>query len=117
MLTRLAMSVLSSVLVLVGPALAEDAAPASYQTCVACHGAVGEGNTALQAPALAGQDAAYIERQLRHFKAGVRGSDPADTLGAQMRPMVAALAGFIPMASFVRRKPVRAVTGYPSLLV
>lgn len=92
MLTRLLMSVLSSVVVLVGPALAEDAAPVSYQTCVACHGTAGQGNAALQAPALAGQDAAYIERQLRHFKAGVRGSDPADILGAQMRPMVAALA-------------------------
>jgi cytochrome c553 len=73
------------------PAAFADAAPAAYGTCVACHGAAGEGNPALQAPALAGQGAAYLERQLRHFKGGLRGADPADTAGAQMKAMVATL--------------------------
>ncbi len=69
---------------------AEAAAPmppgqAAYATCGGCHGAQGEGNPALNAPALAGQDAAYTARQLKNYKAGVRGADPADTYGAQMR--------------------------------
>lgn len=63
----------------------------SYQTCVACHGDAGQGNAALQAPALAGQDAAYLARQLHNFKAGVRGGDPADSLGAQMKGMASVL--------------------------
>lgn len=70
---------------------AEESVPASYATCVACHGADGAGNAALNAPALAGQQAAYLERQLQHFKSGVRGADPEDTLGMQMRGMAAAL--------------------------
>ncbi|MEE4661862.1 MAG: c-type cytochrome, partial [Halieaceae bacterium] len=44
------------------------------------------------APALAGQDAAYLARQITHFKAGVRGSDPRDTIGRQMQAMAATLA-------------------------
>ncbi|MEE4661085.1 MAG: c-type cytochrome, partial [Halieaceae bacterium] len=60
-------------------------APAAYGTCIACHGADGAGNPALNAPALAGQDAAYLARQITHFKAGVRGSDPRDTIGRQMQ--------------------------------
>ena len=41
--------------------------------CAACHGANGQGNQALGAPPLAGQDAAYLARQLNNFKAGRRG--------------------------------------------
>lgn len=59
--------------------------------CAACHGANGEGNAALGAPALAGQDGAYLERQLLNFRNGIRGADPADTFAAQMRPMATAL--------------------------
>lgn len=78
------------------------AQPQSYATCVACHGVAGEGNPALNAPAIAGQDPAYLERQLRHFRSGVRGAG-GDTLGAQMRGMaiglsdddIAALAGWL----------------------
>ncbi|MBP6052002.1 MAG: cytochrome c4 [Pseudomonadales bacterium] len=65
---------------------------ALYASCAACHGVQAEGIAAMNAPALAGQEAAYIERQLAHFQAGVRGADPADTLGAQMRGMAAVLA-------------------------
>lgn len=68
------------------------AQPQAYATCVACHGAAGEGNPALNAPAIAGQTAAYLERQLRHFKSGVRGGDSADPLGMQMRGMAAPLS-------------------------
>lgn len=72
-------------------------APASlaesrYQPCAVCHGDQGQGNPALQAPALAGQSADYLARQLRHFKAGLRGSENGDTLGQQMRAMAQTLA-------------------------
>jgi cytochrome c553 len=86
-----------SLLVAVGAptiAAAADAArgKALYAACVACHGESGAGNEALQAPALAGLDAAYLERQLHNFRAGIRGADAADTAGAQMRASAALLA-------------------------
>lgn len=64
----------------------------SFGTCAACHGQNGEGNQALNAPKLAGQHDWYIVRQLQNFKSGLRGADPKDTFGAQMRPMAATLA-------------------------
>jgi cytochrome c553 len=66
-------------------------APAQYQSCIACHGDAAQGNAELGAPALAGQGAAYLERQLKHFKTGIRGADSRDTLGAQMKPMAGTL--------------------------
>ena len=73
-------------------ALAQEAdGKALYGTCVACHGSAGEGNPALNAPALAGQDAAYLARQITHFQSGVRGGDDRDTLGRQMQGMAATL--------------------------
>lgn len=60
--------------------------------CVACHGATGEGNVALNAPANGGQDEWYVIRQLKNFKEGIRGSHKDDTYGAQMRPMAMTLA-------------------------
>lgn len=63
-----------------------------YAVCGSCHGVNGEGNQSLNAPALAGQEAWYVERQLKNFKTGIRGSDPKDTYGMQMAPMAATLA-------------------------
>lgn len=63
-----------------------------YATCLVCHGASGEGNDALGAPRLAGQSDWYLLRQLKNFNKGIRGSDPTDTYGAQMRPMAALLS-------------------------
>ena len=60
-------------------------------TCVACHGAAGEGNPALNAPALAGQQEAYIQRQLINFRTDLRGTAPGDAGGAMMAPMAKAL--------------------------
>lgn len=71
-------------------ALAADA-PAAYAPCAACHGPAGQGNPALDSPALAGQQAGYLERQLRHFRGGVRGADSRDTQGMQMKGMAMAL--------------------------
>jgi len=64
---------------------------ALYATCVACHGANGEGNQALNAPGLAGQSQSYLARQLWDFKNGKRGKESGDTTGAQMVPMAATL--------------------------
>lgn len=64
---------------------------ALFAPCVACHGANGEGNMALNAPGIAGQSESYLKRQLWEFKNGQRGSHEGDTAGAQMRPMAAAL--------------------------
>ena len=64
---------------------------AYYTTCAACHGAKGEGNKALNSPSLAGQEDWYIVRQLKNFKEGIRGSNPKDIYGMQMRPMAMTL--------------------------
>lgn len=63
-----------------------------YGTCAACHGQAGEGNQALNSPALAGQGAWYLKAQINKFKNGQRGAHPDDTYGAQMRPMAMTLA-------------------------
>jgi cytochrome c oxidase subunit 2 len=67
------------------------AGQASYAVCSACHGAQGEGNKAVNAPKLAGQEWTYLERQLHNYKTGVRGSAEGDTLGQQMAGMAATL--------------------------
>ena len=63
------------------------AGKASYAVCVSCHGANGEGNKDLNAPKISGMQDWYIVRQLQYFKKGIRGSNPKDTYGMQMRPM------------------------------
>jgi cytochrome c oxidase subunit 2 len=63
-----------------------------YGVCVACHGAQGEGNQAMNSPKLAGQEDWYLIRQLKAFKEGVRGAATGDMYGAQMRPMATTLA-------------------------
>ena len=50
-----------------------------FQMCAACHGAAGEGNQSMNAPASAGQSKWYIKQQLNNFRAGIRGSHPQDT--------------------------------------
>ncbi|GJM12510.1 MAG: cytochrome c [Pseudohongiella sp.] len=59
----------------------------AYQTCATCHGADGEGNEALGAPALAGQNDWYMVTQLNNFRAGYRGTHSEDTYGSQMQVM------------------------------
>ena len=51
---------------------APSTAPAASATCVACHGAQGEGSAASGAPRLAGQNAQYLEHTLTMLKAGTR---------------------------------------------
>ena len=59
--------------------------------CAACHGAAGEGNRALGAPALTQLSTNYLARQLRHFVSGVRGAHPDDDAGKGMALSVANL--------------------------
>jgi cytochrome c oxidase subunit II len=67
-------------------AVAGDAAAgqASYATCMACHGAQGEGNPVLHAPRLAGQAGWYVTQQLQNFRQGLRGASDEDLYGKQM---------------------------------
>lgn len=64
---------------------------AHYVSCGACHGAKGQGNHALQAPRLAGQNDWYLKRQLENFRNGVRGAHKQDTYGHQMVLMARSL--------------------------
>lgn len=57
------------------------------QRCAACHGANGEGNEAMKAPSVAAMSQAYLERQLRHFRDGLRGTHAEDMAGQTMRAM------------------------------
>lgn len=53
--------------------------------CVGCHGPTGTGNPAAKFPALAGQHAAYVEKQLKAFRSGARSNDA----GKMMRNIAA----------------------------
>lgn len=64
---------------------------ALYAACSGCHGARAEGNSALKAPALAGQTDWYLVRQLERFRNGERGFAADDTPGVTMRAAAAAL--------------------------
>ena len=82
---------------------------AAYAVCSACHGANGMGNKALNAPQIAGQEPWYLERQLNNFKGGIRGANPKDSYGMQMRPMALTLANdqaVSDMAAFLSSMPV-----------
>jgi len=59
-----------------------------FAVCVACHGADGQGSAPLNTPGLVEQNGDYLVRQLENYRTGVRGSDPRDIFGQQMRPIV-----------------------------
>ena len=62
-----------------------------YGVCAACHGIDAEGNAAIGAPALAGQNDWYLATQLTNFIAGYRGQHEDDLYGQQMAAMVGTL--------------------------
>ncbi len=64
-----------------------------YNSCVACHGVDAEGNEALGAPGLTGLNDWYLVRQLSNYLNGVRGTDPDDIYGMQMRASTQLLGG------------------------
>jgi cytochrome c553 len=67
------------------------AGQASFAVCTACHGQDGMGNETMHAPPIARLDDWYVVASLNKFKAGIRGANPADAEGAQMRPMAMTL--------------------------
>ena len=91
---------------------------ALYAVCVACHGPDGAGKKTLNAPAIAGQEIWYLERQLKNFKAGIRGTNSKDIYGMQMRPMAMILTteqAITDVAAYVNslmaKLPVLSITG------
>lgn len=68
------------------------AGQALYATCTTCHGAQAEGNRELHAPKLSGQAGWYLVRQLKDFRAGIRGAHEDDVYGKQMIPFATLLA-------------------------
>lgn len=77
-------------------------------TCASCHGVAGEGNVALDAPALAGQQQAYLQRQLQHFRDGLRGTADGDSGGMQMVALASGLddAAITELTSYLAALPV-----------
>jgi cytochrome c oxidase subunit 2 len=61
----------------------------TYAVCLACHGPQGQGNVAMNAPKLAGQEAWYLRRQIDNYQNGRRGSE--DNIAVQMSAMAAVL--------------------------
>jgi len=72
-----------------GPSEGPMAGKAYFAVCEACHGGRGQGNPQLSAPRLAGLPAWYVRQQLESFRTGERGADARDSLGQQMRSVVA----------------------------
>lgn len=90
-------------LLLALPAAAQNAehGAAGYKLCASCHGFNGEGNRLVNAPSLAGREAWYLERQIRHFRDGLRGHDGDDAPGRTMAEMTGALASDDDIADLV----------------
>ncbi len=73
-----------SLTLLVSCIIQADGSGTFEQMCSACHGKQAEGNPALNAPKLAGQDDWYIKNQLNSFRQGYRGTAEGDASGASM---------------------------------
>ena len=82
---------LMAVLTMTGCARSSVAASISgaelFEACVPCHGAAGEGKSAVGAPAIAGLPAWYVAAQLERFQTGVRGQHADDVEGLRMQAM------------------------------
>jgi cytochrome c oxidase subunit 2 len=63
-----------------------------FKLCASCHGFRGEGNALVNAPALAGQESWYLERQIRNFRDKIRGGDAKDANGHRMAQMAMGLS-------------------------
>lgn len=55
-----------------GAAIADGATLYAEKTCIACHGKEGKKPLTAEYPKIAGQNAAYIERQMLDIKSGAR---------------------------------------------
>ncbi len=65
---------------------------ALFAVCIACHGDKLQGNEQLQTAPLKYANDWYMLAQLKKYKAGIRGNDPADAQAAQMTAIVSGLA-------------------------
>jgi len=67
--------------------------------CIGCHGPAGAGNPAARFPSLAGQQADYVAKQLKDFKAGSRSNDPNQMMrgvaGKMTEPQIEAVAQYV----------------------
>ncbi len=88
-----------------------------FQLCAQCHGRDGAGKPETLAPAIAGLETWYVERQLRGFRAGHRGQHFDDLAGMRMRPMarwlrgdddIAAVAAYVAALPAARPQPMLA---------
>jgi cytochrome c553 len=84
---------------------------AQVTVCQSCHQANGAGNAELAAPALAGQDADYLARQLVNFQQGWRGKDPRDQYGQQMLSIAASVQDVAAVAAYFKQLPVPKPSG------
>jgi cytochrome c oxidase subunit 2 len=73
------------------PPLNLERAEQLYVICGACHGARAQGERSLLAPTLAGQQPAYLLRQLRLFASGARALE-GDPQGKEMKQMLETIA-------------------------
>jgi cytochrome c553 len=65
---------------------------ALFQTCIQCHQEDASGSQEKNAPPLTLHSDWYIVAQLEKFRTGIRGTDPLDATGSQMRAMSMTLA-------------------------
>ena len=88
---------------------------ALYGQCVQCHGADGGGKLVIQAPAIAGLPAWYVESQVNNFQKNIRGSHYEDLAGHRMRPIarmfkdeadLKAVAGYVESLKPVNQEPI-----------
>lgn len=89
------------------PVIAQTSGQALFIQCAACHGASGEGNDALNAPAVAGQEASYVIRQLTHYAKNIRAK------AELAQPMVAIAKGISSsediktLATYIEKLPIK----------
>ena len=83
----------TGLLLIAAPASAQNAdhGAGDYKLCASCHGFKGEGNQLVSAPAIAGLESWYLERQLRNFRDGIRGHADDDRPGKTMAQMTRGL--------------------------
>ncbi len=81
-----------------------------FELCAQCHGPEGGGDPRYLAPAIAGLEQWYVERQLEKFRSGVRGAHPEDVAGLRMFPMSLALKSaenLLAVAAYVASLPAK----------
>lgn len=79
--------------------------------CAQCHGANGQGQESIGAPAIAGLPQWYVLQQLHNFREGVRGTHFDDIEGMRMRPMSLTLSSekdVVSTAAYVASLPTTA---------